>query len=193
VIISGIAQRYAKALLQAATRQNVVKEVYEDSQGVLSLLEKDPPFRNFLLAPQVTTEKKQDVIKKALGEHASRLVVELIDLLIEKKRFMFLEEIAEAYKDLYEKHMGIVEIRAVTAIPLEETLEAKLREKLERETSKTIRLKTQVDPSIIGGVILHMEDKVIDGSIRHKLEVLKRHLRDTRVESLSGPGENTQS
>ncbi len=166
----------------------MVKEVYEDTQGFLSLLSEEPAFRNFLLAPQVSTEKKQDVIKKAIGPHASRLVVEIIDLLIEKKRLMFVEEIAEAYKVLYEKHMGIVEIQAVTAIPLDDALETKLRTKLESETQKTIRIKTVVDPSIIGGVVLRMEDKVIDGSIRHKIDMLKRHVGETRVESLSGAG-----
>jgi len=195
VIISGIAQRYAKALLLAASKQDAVKEVYEDTQGFLSLLVEEPAFRNFLLSPQVSTEKKQEVIKKAIGPHASHLVVKLIDLLVEKKRFMFVEEIVEAYKNLYEKHMGIVEIRAVTAIQLDESLKAKLRKKLEEETQKTIRLETVVDPSIIGGVILQMEDKVIDGSIRHKLEMLKRHLGETRVDALPGgtpPAEKNQ-
>jgi F-type H+-transporting ATPase subunit delta len=195
VIISGIAQRYAKALLLAASKQDAVKEVYEDTQGFLSLLVEQPAFRDFLLSPQVSTEKKQEVIKKVIGPRASHLVVKLIDLLVEKKRFMFVEEIVEAYKNLYEKHMGIVEIRAVTAIPLDESLEAKLHKKLEEETKKTIRLETMVDPSIIGGVILQMEDKVIDGSIRHKLEMLKRHLFETRVDALSGgtpPAEKNQ-
>ncbi len=195
MIISGIAQRYAKALLLAASKQDAVKDVYEDTQGFLSLLVEEPAFRNFLLSPQVSTERKQEVIKKAIAPRASHLVVKLIDLLVEKKRFMFVEEIVEAYKNLYEKHMGIVEIRAVTAIPLDESLEAKLRKKLEEETQKTIRLETVVDPSIIGGVILQMEDKVIDGSIRHKLEMLKRHLGETRVDTLSGgtpPAEKNQ-
>jgi F-type H+-transporting ATPase subunit delta len=107
--------------------------------------------------------------------------LELLGLLIEKKRVMFVEEILEAYRYLYEKHKGIIEVKAITAVPLDEALSTKLRKTLEDQTKKTIRLTTEVEPEIIGGMILKLEDKVIDGSLRYELEQFKRHLIETSV------------
>jgi F-type H+-transporting ATPase subunit delta len=94
---------------------------------------------------------------------------------------MFAQDVAEAYRHMYEKHKGIIEVRAITAVPLEEQLKAKLLRTLEQQTKKTIRLSHVVDPGIIGGMILKMEDTVIDGSIRFQLEELRRRLTETKV------------
>ncbi len=127
------------------------------------------------------TEDKVRIIEQTLKGRVSKLVVDLLLLLVEKKRFMFIDEIMEAYRYLYEKEKGIVEVRTITAIPLEDKLKDELIRKLEAQTKKTIRIKPEVDPDIIGGMILVMEDHIIDGSIRFKLEQLKRRLGESRV------------
>ncbi len=181
MILSGIAQRYARALLQAALSANAVDEVFSDTQSLSALLSQDPSFRDFLLAPQMSNEQQRDLVKKALEGRVSKLVLELLGLLIEKKRVMFVSEILEAYRYLYEKHKGIIEVKAITAVPLDEALLKKLRQTLEDQTKKTIRLTTEVEPEIIGGMVLKLEDKVIDGSLRYELEQFKRHLIETSV------------
>ncbi len=122
MILSGIAQRYARALLQAALSANAADEVFSDTQSLSALLSQDPSFRDFLLAPQMSNEQQRDLVKKALEGRVSKLVLELLGLLIEKKRVMFVEEILEAYRYLYEKHKGIIEVKAITAVPLDEAL-----------------------------------------------------------------------
>ncbi|UCG53382.1 MAG: ATP synthase F1 subunit delta [Candidatus Latescibacterota bacterium] len=181
MILSGIAQRYARALHQAALDANVADSVYEDVQSLLDLMAQDKRYKNFLMSPQVLTDDKVDLVKQTLQGRASKLLVELLLLLIEKKRFIFVEEIAEAYRYLHEKHKGIIEVKAVTAVPLEDQLKEKLLHKLEDQTKKTIRLVPEVDPGIIGGMILFLEDKIIDGSIRFNLDQLRKRLGETRV------------
>lgn len=181
MILSGIAQRYAKALHEAALAANQADEVFADTQSLLGLKTEDRSFQYFIESPQVLTEDKVRVIKQILEGRVSKLVVDLLLLLIEKKRFMFIEEIMEAYRSLYEKEKGIVEVRTITAIPLEDALKEELIHKLEARTKKTIRIKPEVDPDIIGGMILVMEDNILDGSIRYKLEQLKRRLGESRV------------
>jgi F-type H+-transporting ATPase subunit delta len=184
LILSGIAQRYAKALHEAALRADKTDEIYADTQSLLELMAKNKAFGNFIMSPQVLTEKKVELLKQTLEGRVSKLVVDLLLLLIEKKRFMFIEEIVEAYRDLYEKQKGIVEVRTITAIPLEDALKDELVRKLEAQTKKTIRIKPEVDPDIIGGMILVMEDHIIDGSVRFKLDQLKRRLGESRVANL---------
>jgi F-type H+-transporting ATPase subunit delta len=184
LILSGIAQRYAKALHEAALNANQTDEVFADTQSLLGLRSEDRSFERFIESPQVLTEDKVRIIKQTLEGRVSKLVVDLLLLLVEKKRFMFIEEIMEAYRYLYEKEKGIVEVRTITAIPLEDALKDELIRKLEAQTKKTIRIKPEVDPDIIGGMILVMEDNIIDGSIRFKLEQLKRRLGEARVVNL---------
>ena len=181
MILSGIAQRYAKALHDAALSAGIADEVFEDTQSLLGLRSEDKSFQHFIESPQVLTEDKVKAIKNILDGRVSKLVVDLLLLLVEKKRFMFIEEIFEAYRYLYEKEKGIVEVRTITAIPLEDSLKEELKAKLESRINKTVRLKPEVDPDIIGGMILVMEDHILDGSIRYKLEQLRRRLGETRV------------
>ncbi len=181
MIRSGIAERYAKALFQAAVRAGAADAVFGDVESLIAAKKADPRLRNFLSSPQVPTEDKHALVDKAFGGRAHKLFVDLLHLLIDKKRIMFIQEVAEGYRQLYEKYKGIVEVRAITAIPLEEPLKEKLLLTLKRQTKKSIRLLQIVDPGIIGGMILKIEDTVIDGSVRFQLEALKHRLVETKV------------
>ena len=183
MIPRGISKRYATALLNAALKSNIAGEVNEDAIGFRKLLTDHPDFKNFLLSPQVLTEDKQDIIKTALEGKASDVFLRFLLLLIDKKRFPFIEGIIEAYGALFEKHEGLLEVKVITAHELsDDGLIADVRKKLESQTGKKIKLVPSVDPKIIGGMVLIMEDKIIDGSIRFKMEKLKRELDEVRVQ-----------
>lgn len=181
MIPRGVAKRYATALFRAAVKAGTADRVHDELVGLLTTLEDNPSFKGFALSPQVLTKEKKDVIEKTFRGRASELFIDFLLLLIDKNRFFVIEEIIEAYRYLYEQHRGIVEVKVITAIPLDAHMERKVADKLERELGKTIRLSPVTDPSIIGGVVLMMEDKIIDGSIRYKLEKLKRELNEIRV------------
>jgi F-type H+-transporting ATPase subunit delta len=181
MIPGGVAKRYAIALFNTALKSNAVDEMYEETTGFRTLLADQPSFRNFLLSPQILTKDKKDLIEKTLRKRVSDLFVRFLLLLIDKKRFPYVEEIIDGYVYLYERHAGILEVKAVTAIPLDDTMERKTIQKLEQETGRKIRLNSVVDPKIIGGMVLVMEETIIDGSIRFSLEKLRRELDEIRV------------
>jgi F-type H+-transporting ATPase subunit delta len=189
---TGIAQRYAKALLQAALDAGVADDVFDDAKN-LGLMSESPMLRNFLGSPQVPTEAKHGILDKALGGRAHKLFLDFLHVLIDKKRIMFARDIAEAYRYLYEKHRGIVQVKTITAVPLEDRQKERLVRKLEEQTKKTIQLAHVVDPNILGGMILRMEDRLIDGSVRYQLEELKRRLMETKVMRAGGPPEDAGS
>ncbi|MDH3217267.1 MAG: ATP synthase F1 subunit delta [Candidatus Krumholzibacteria bacterium] len=180
MIPRGIARRYATALFNAALKANVSDEIHEQTQHFRGLLRKDSACKNFLLSPQVLTEDKKDLIT-AIRSQTSELFVQFLLLLIDKKRFQHVEEIIDGYKHLYERHQGILEVKAITAVPLDQPMKQKTIDKLASETGKKIRLSPTVDPDIIGGMIVIMEDKIIDGSIRFRMEKLRRELDEIRV------------
>ena len=181
MIPQGIAKRYATALFRAALAKGIEKDMQEETQGLRVLLVENPAFKGFLLSPQILTEDKKEVLTRSFENNSSRLFLEFLLLLINKKRFPFVDEIIEAFNYIYEHHEGTIEVTAITAVPLEAAMEDQLRNWLGAKINKTIRLTPQVDPAIIGGVILVMEDKILDGSVRFELEKIRRKLDEIRV------------
>jgi F-type H+-transporting ATPase subunit delta len=172
----GVASRYATALFRSALKGNVLDNVHEEAVSLKGLFEENQTFFNFLLSPQIRTEDKHEIIDATLKKRASDLFVRFLHLLVDKKRISFINEIADELHALYETHKGILMVRVTTAIPMDETIERKVKDKLHAETKKDIRIEAITDPGIIGGMILQMEDKIIDGSVRFRLQTLQKEL-----------------
>jgi F-type H+-transporting ATPase subunit delta len=181
MILSGVAKRYAVALFNAAVKQDIAEQVQDDFSSFIDVLRANKALIGFLKSPEVLTEAKKQIVIDVFGERTAGLFVKFILLLIDKKRLINILSIADAYRQLYEQHQGIVEARVVTAVELDGDLENQTMEMLERETGKTIRLSKTVDPDIIGGMVIIVEDEIIDGSIRHKLELMRRSLSEVKV------------
>jgi F-type H+-transporting ATPase subunit delta len=181
MILSGIAKRYAVALFNAAVKQDIAEQVQEDMSAFVQLLKQNRDLTGFLKSPEIPTEAKQQLIVDVFGERTAGLFVKFILLLIEKKRLNHILSIADAYRQLYEQLQGILEARVITAVPLDADLEQQTMERLEQATNKTIRILKTVDPDIIGGMIIIVGDDIIDGSIRHKLEQMRRSLSEVKV------------
>ena len=181
MILQGIANRYATALFNAALKANETHKLHEEASGLKTVLSDNPAFRNFLLSPQVLTEDKHELIDSTVGKNASDMFTRFLHLLIDKKRFFFIDGIVESYNEMYERQEGILNVEVVTAVPLDDEVRKKVIAKLEGDTGKKIRVTPVTDPEIIGGMVLMMEDKIIDGSIRFQLEKLRRKLDAIRV------------
>lgn len=181
MILSGIGKRYAVALFNAASNQDVAEQVEDDINGFANLFKDDTRFRNFLMSPMVLTEDKKNLLQTVLGDRASGLFVKFVMLLIDKKRLGKVGDIATAYTYLHEQQQGIIEVRCVTAIPLSHDLQLKTRQVIEERTGKQVRLFPSTDPDIIGGMILFVEDKIIDGSLRHELSRIRKELGELKV------------
>jgi F-type H+-transporting ATPase subunit delta len=181
VASTGVGKRYAIALFNAAKAEDVLDQVHGDVVSFGKLLHVETGLRNFLLSLRVSGEEKRELVMKALGDRASGLFVKFLLLLIDKKRTANFDEIARAFVSLYEEHQGVVEVRVVTAIPLDAELERKAKEVVERRTGKKVKLEKRVEPRIIGGMIMFIENQVYDGSITNRLGDLGTALHATRV------------
>ncbi len=181
MILSGVGKRYAVALFNAAVHQDIADQVEGDINGFARLFETNRRFRNFLMSPMVRTDDKKKFVGEVIGERASGLFVKFVTLLIDKKRIGAIGEIAHAYTHLWEQQQGIVEVRAVTAIELDPDTRERVRRTIEDRTGRRVRLEAKTDPDIIGGMILFIDDKIIDGSIRHQLDRLRKSLGEVRV------------
>lgn len=181
MILSGIAKPYSVALFNAAIKADIAEQVDGDIASFARLLEENDNFRTFLGSPQVLTEDKKDLIHKVIGERTSGLFVKFVMLLIDKKRIQFMREMGRAYNQLFERHRGVLEVRAITAIDMDHDMQTMTRRTIESKTGKKVRLVAQTDPRIIGGMILIIDNKIIDGSIRFQLDTISKSLGELKV------------
>jgi F-type H+-transporting ATPase subunit delta len=173
------ARRYARALLDVAVAQGdtTVGPALEDLAGVFT---EHAALRTVLLHPTVSIEKKTAVVAAVLGRgHRSALLERLLALLIEKDRVELLPLIAQAYRRLWNAQRGVVEAEAVSARELDEAEARGVAAAASRVAGKEAELRRRVDPSLLGGLLLRMEGRVYDGSVRARLRSLRERLAGT--------------
>jgi F-type H+-transporting ATPase subunit delta len=171
-----VAKRYARALFNAAVRTQAVDAVSEALQQLLNTLHEQPPLRTLLLNPLIPRERKQQMVQEAIGRQTHPLLASLLSVLVDKRRERLLPEVAREFGELCDEHMGIARVRATTAYPLDSQQEHALVRGLEQRTGKTVVLQTNVDPSLIGGIVVRIGDTIIDGSVRGQLLRLRQYL-----------------
>ena len=168
---SQVAKRYAEALfttLDAADHSRISQEL----KGAITVLE-DPVVRDVFRHPKTTRERKSVLIRLM---ELSPIMETFLLLIVEKSREGLLPSMEYHFEQLVLKAQRTTIADVISAIPLsDETLRA-LTQKLELLTGKTIRLETQLDPRIGGGMIIKIDGKVIDGSISHTLRQFQRTL-----------------
>ncbi len=176
-----IAKRYAQALLAAAAKRGQAEAVAESYSAVTAVLAEQPRLVSLLRAPQVSRERKQELLEKVFGGRVEDLLLHFFALLLRKDRLALLDAIQQEYQALVEERQGLARAEVTTAVPLPEDLAGALRDRLQQVTGKTVILTDRVDPAVIGGVCVKMGDRVIDGTIRTNLARLRAQLAEADV------------
>jgi F-type H+-transporting ATPase subunit delta len=171
-----VAVRYAQALLEVCVEQQLVDGVAESFDSLMETMAGTPGLRVFLQSPQVRTQEKKELLRNVLGGKVESLLLDFLELLIDKDRLMHVRDIHEEFQALVERHRGLQRATVVTAVPLPEDLAAKLIAKLEARIDRRVILDRKVDPSVIGGVRLTVGDYILDGTVRAGLDELRATL-----------------
>jgi F-type H+-transporting ATPase subunit delta len=176
---AGSAKRYAQAVYQLAREKNEVEKWRFELRTIAETLS-DPQLRTILEDPKVHLSEKEKLVSKCLPD-MRQLALNFTYLLVAKERLGILEQIAAEYEQMADSYEGLEHAKVITALPLDEKDQEKMSERLKTLTGKKIVLETDVDPNIIGGFVARIGDKLIDGSTRSKLEVLKRKLTHAAI------------
>ncbi len=175
---STVARRWAEALFEAAGAAGATAEVGQDLGDAARALWGDERVRGFILSDRVSQEAKKNLVRD-LGVH--RLARNFLALAIDKRREAYIPEIARTYAALADKAAGIVDVRVRTAVELGEPGRKNLVSVLERKLGRGVRVSFAVDPSLLGGLQLRVEDRLFDASLARRLERLGEHLAKARV------------
>jgi len=174
-----LARRYAKALFSLGKEQGKTEE-YSDMLGALAGLYADGAagVGDAVTNPLYPLDVRQKVMAKIAGSmQADAIMTSFLNLLIEKKRADILPDIAEAMQGMVDKDQNISHGSIVSAVELDTALLEKIQATLEKLTGNKVILETQVDPSIIGGILAKVGDLVLDGSIKTQLNGLKESIK----------------
>ncbi|MGE3271666.1 MAG: F0F1 ATP synthase subunit delta [Chloroflexota bacterium] len=168
------ALRFAEAAFAVARDTNQL-DAWREALDQASSLYENHAAELFLTSPVVPSEKKQGVLA-ALLPGVSPEVQRFLAILAHRDRLELVPEVASVFRRLVNEHRGIAVAEITTAVPIDDRQKAVIASRLGRRLGKTVVLEEHVDPSILGGVIAQVGDNVIDGSIRGRLERLRRTL-----------------
>ena len=175
--ISVHARRYAHTIFRMAQRDKELSRWQSDLRKIDGLLQ-DTNLYSLLSNQQITWSQKEQVLKPRLGE-VNPQIIKLVAILSARGKIALVSEISEEYQRLVDNYRGIEgaeTAEVTTAIPLDADYQLKLAQRITEIAGKPVILKTIVDPSIIGGIVIRVGDKLIDGSLRTKLAALKKEL-----------------
>lgn len=173
------AKRYAQAVFELALEKNEL-EPWQKGLEKISKLTSNEELISFLQNPRVPYETKKRVLEFEVGEILP-LTLNLALLLVHKGLLGMAPKILQQFNLLLDAYHGIERARIITAVSLEEQEREILSRRLEEMVKRKILIEGQVDPSLIGGFIARIGDKIIDASLRHQLETLKQRLMEASL------------
>lgn len=174
VLVSAIARRYAKALLEASIKQRNFTSVLDELEMFRKQLAEVPLLRELFLNPAVPPGKREKVLNdigKKAGTH--QLTLNFLRTLVHRDRLNLLDQIILSAEQQFLERQGIIVVEVVTARPLEPEEERQLVEKLEKFTGKKIQIDNHIDKSLVGGAITRIGTTLYDGSVITQLDQLK--------------------
>ena len=171
-----VARNYAETLFALAQKNEGHERYQEGIETVARLLDENPQFRTFLETPRIAASDKKDVIRKAFGGKLPRALVNFLLIVLDKRRQRLLREIAREYHDLVDAHLNRVHAEVTVARPVDEQGLAAIGQRLTSLLGKTAIPHVRVKPEILGGVIVRAGDTIYDGSLRRRLEGMRRQL-----------------
>lgn len=170
---SKIAVRYAKALFDLALERGVIDSVYRDMKTVSRLCSMEE-VKAVINNPVLSHQKRKEVLLALAGDDADKLSVSFISLMFGHLRGDYLAAAARNFIDLTRRHRGIQQVTVTTAVPVNDRLKQEMAALIAGKKNGGIEYIEHVDPSIIGGFILRVDDAYIDASVRNILNKYRK-------------------
>jgi F-type H+-transporting ATPase subunit delta len=172
---SKISVRYTRAIFQSALEKKILDNVYQDMIFISEVC-KIPETRELLTSPIISPSKKAAIFHKMFEGNIESLTLSLLDLIAKNGRESFIPAIARNFIYETKKHKGITESVLTTAIKVDDNLKKQITDLISGIFKTRVELKENINPDIIGGFILQIDDNYIDASIKNKLRKIKKEL-----------------
>jgi F-type H+-transporting ATPase subunit delta len=176
-----IADRYAHAVMSDCPDLPTIEAVKADLSLLAEAFSKYISFRQFLMNPKIPAALKRKIVDNAFGSRLNPATIRLLKLLIEKRRQGIIPEISDKFVELCDRVRGVEAAEITLAAPIPAELAKNLEMVVQRFSSRQVEVTQKIDPRILGGVVVRMGDRVIDGSLRHRFEEARRTMLAIRL------------
>ena len=171
-----LARKYARAIFELACEENALSAYGNDLAKVQQTYVDCPELKAYLCNPNIPPAPYSSLLQHLFADDVRQMLLNFLLLLLDQRRMLVLEAIRSICVQLLHEKLGIAVADVTTVEPLSETQKAELMEKLGRVTGKEVSLREHRDPSLIGGVVVRIGDRRIDGSIKGRLAAMTAEL-----------------
>lgn len=181
---AAIAAVYAEAMLGLAERRGEADALRAEMDELARLRAGQPGFASFLANPLIDPERRAESLDRVLRGRASDLLVDSLQVINRKGRIALTPQIAAAYAARHDALRGVIEVRVTSAVPLEAGQRERLRAAVRANTGREPRLVESVDPELLGGLVIRVGDRKVDGSIATRLRTLSEALLARAIQEI---------
>ncbi len=173
-----IAKRYAKAIFEIALEEGRLEDYGQELRDLVALFKEVPDFETILATPIYPEDVKVRTLNVVAEKSGmSPVMKRFLEILVEKQRVRFLEDIKDYYERLMDEHANVARAQVSAAVDLDETTLELIAESLGKIVGKKVVVEFHKDPELIGGVVARIGDLVLDGSVRTQLKNIKETLK----------------
>lgn len=170
-----ISRVYADALFGAAKDAGRLDEVHEQLGAFADAVAENREMSVYLFSPYFSSVEKKEGIAKAVAG-ADPLLSNFLDLLVEKHRMPAIFRIRKDFDALWAKERKLLEVTVTSAVELDPDVASKIGSEIERQTGQTVELSVEVDPDVLGGLVVQVGNMVLDASVKNRLEKLRKNV-----------------
>jgi ATP synthase F1 delta subunit len=170
-----IAEVYARALFQVAKEHDALDTVRDQIKAFADALNQDRELAIFFFSPYFSTEEKKDGLHRAVVG-AEPIFMNFLEALLERHRMPAIFRISARYEELWDEENQLLAVEVTSAIELDESIVKSIGDRIGEQAGRKIQLSSQVDPDILGGIVLRVGNFILDASIRNRLNQLRKQV-----------------
>ena len=174
--MSVIGDRYAESLFDLAKEENKVTQYLDDIKLVGEVLGSDPQIVQFFNHVLIENEKKIQLLDQSFKGNVDQYVLNFLKLLVQSRRIRYIDDIVKSYIKLSNQYLGIEEGTIYTPYKLTDQQIQDIEKAISQKENKKVTLKVSIDPSLLGGIKVQIANRIYDGTIKNKVEMLKKEL-----------------
>ena len=174
--MSVVGDRYAESLFDLAKEENKVTQYLDDIKLVGEVLDSDPQIVQFFNHVLIENDKKIQLLDQSFKGNVDQYVLNFLKLLVQSRRILYIDDIVKSYINLSNQYLGIEEGMIYTPYELTDQQIQDIEKAISQKENKKVTLKVSIDPSLLGGIKVQIANRIYDGTIKNKVEMLKKEL-----------------
>ena len=174
--MSVVGDRYAESLFDLAKEENKVTQYLDDIKLVGEVLDSDPQIVQFFNHVLIENDKKIQLLDQSFNGNVDQYVLNFLKLLVQSRRIRYIDDIVKSYINLSNQYLGIEEGMIYTPYELTDQQIQDIEKAISQKENKKVTLKVSIDPSLLGGIKVQIANRIYDGTIKNKVEMLKKEL-----------------